>query len=110
MAKFMLLYNGPATPMENMTQEQMQDVMGKWQSWMEGVGAGLTDMGAPLANGEAIVDDGSPGSATQLAGYTIIEADDMAGAKALVDGHPFLSGDTGGFAVEIHELMPLPGM
>jgi hypothetical protein len=109
-AKFILLYNGPATPVDNMTPEQMQEVMGKWQSWMEGVGSAMTDMGAPMANGETIVDDGSARPATELAGYTMIEADDMAAAKSLVDGHPFLSGSTGGFAVEIHELMPIPGM
>ena len=45
----------------------------------------------------------------ELAGYSIIEAVDMSAAKALVDGHPFLSGSTGDFAVEIHELMPVPG-
>jgi hypothetical protein len=64
-AKFILLYNGPATPMEEMTSEQGQAVLEKWQAWMGRVGDALIDVGAPMANGEAIVDDGSSGTAAQ---------------------------------------------
>lgn len=108
MAKFILLYNGPATPMEQMTPEQGQAVMEKWQAWMGRVGDALIDVGAPMANGEAMVDDGSPGTATQLNGYSIVEASDTDAAKALLDDHPFLSDRTGEFSVEIHELLPVP--
>lgn len=108
MAKFILLYNGPATPMEQMTPEQGQAVMEKWQAWMGGVGDALIDVGAPMANGEAMVDDGSPGTATQLNGYSIVEASDTDAAKALLDDHPFPSDRTGEFSVEIHELLPVP--
>jgi YCII-related domain len=107
-AKFILLYNGPATPMEEMTSEQGQAVMEKWQAWMGRVGDALIDVGAPMANGEAIVDDGSSGTATQLNGYTIVEADDANAVKALLDDHPFLSDRSGKFSVEIHELLPVP--
>ena len=108
MARFILLYNGPATPMEEMTPEQGQAVMEKWQAWMGRVGDALIDIGAPMANGEAIVDDGSSGTATQLNGYTIVEADDTNAVKALLDDHPFLSDGSGKFSVEIHELLPVP--
>lgn len=108
MAKFILLYNGPATPMEQMTQEQGQAVMEKWQAWMGRVGDALIDVGAPMANGEAIVDDGSSGTATQLNGYSIVEADDSKAVRDLLDGHPFLSDRSGKFSVEIHELLPVP--
>ena len=108
MTKFILLYNGPATPMEQMTPEQGQAVMEKWQAWIERVGGALIDVGAPMANGEVVVDDGSPGAATQLNGYTIVEADDTNAVRALLDGHPFLSDHSGRFSVEIHELLPVP--
>ena len=108
MKTFMLLYKGPATPVEAMTPEQVQAIMANWKEWMGGVGDALTDVGAPLANGEAVVDDGSTGAATQLNGYSLVQADDMAVAKALVDGHPFLSDSTGDFSVEIHEVLPVP--
>jgi hypothetical protein len=54
-----------------------------------------------MANGEAIVDDGSPGTATQLNGYSIVEADDTNAIRRLLDDHPFLSDRTGNFSVEL---------
>ena len=108
MKKFILLYNGPATPAEEMTQEQGEKVMAGWRSWMEKTGDGLVDVGLPMGDGHAIVDDGSEGDATPISGYTIIQAEDMDGAVALVDGHPFLSDKTGAFSVEVYELLPLP--
>jgi hypothetical protein len=53
-------------------------------------------------------DDGSSGTATQLNGYSIVEAGDVNAVKALLDGHPFLSDRSGNFSVEIHELLPVP--
>jgi hypothetical protein len=108
MAKYMLLYNGPATPPEEMAAEDRQAVMEAWGAWMGSVGDALTDVGAPTANGVAVVDDGSTGAATEINGYSIVEADDLDGAKALVDGHPFLKDGSGRFSIEIHELMPVP--
>ena len=46
--------------------------------------------------------------ALSLTGYSIVEASDMAGAKALADGHPYLSEGKGDFAVDIFEMMPVP--
>jgi hypothetical protein len=61
MAKFILLYNGPATPAEQMAPEKVQEVMGAWKTWMEKVGPAMVDMGQPMANGRTVVDDGSEG-------------------------------------------------
>lgn len=110
MKKFILLYNGPATPPEEMAPEKVQEVMSAWGQWMEGIGSAMVDMGQPLANGEAVVDNGTTGTATQLSGYTIIQAEDMESAKKLVEGHPFLVDKTGQFCVEVHEMLPVPGM
>jgi hypothetical protein len=110
MAKYMLLYNGPATPAAEMDPDQVASVMGAWRTWMENCGAALTDMGQPTANGVAVVDDGTVGKATQINGYSFVEADSMDAAKTLVEGHPFLSEGSGRFSVEIHEVQPLPSM
>jgi len=110
MKKFILLYNGPATDVASMSDEDRNAVMAKWKEWMEKVGDSMVDMGMPMANGVSIVDDGSGGTPSQLNGYTIVQAEDMDGAKALVEGHPFLSEGSGKFSVEIHELLPVPGM
>lgn len=108
MAKFILLYNGPATPPEQMGEEQAKQEMQKWQVWMEKVGKALVDVGQPMANGIALVDDGSEQAATQLSGYSIVEASDSEAAKKLVTDHPFLSEGKGKFSVEVHELLPVP--
>lgn len=108
MKKFILLYNGPATPPEQMDPAKRKEIMAKWGEWMGKVGVAMTDMGQPMANGETVMDDGSEGKALQLSGYSIVQAEDMAGARKLVEGHPFLSDKTGKFSVEIFELQPVP--
>ena len=108
MAKFMLVYKGPASDMSDMSEEQGKAVMAAWGKWMEKVGSALLDIGQPMAKGFSMVDDGSVGTALELNGYSIVEADDMAAAKSLANGHPFLSEGKGNFAIDIFELMPVP--
>lgn len=108
MKKFILLYKGPATPMDKMTPEQGQQQMAGWQTWMSKVGEALVDMGSPMSGGRAVVDDGSAGTASEMNGYSILQAEDMDTALALVDGHPFLSDKSGRFSVEVFELLPVP--
>ncbi len=110
MSKFILLYNGPATPPEQMDKEKVQKIMGTWKTWMENLGPAMLDMGQPMANGKSVVDDGSKGKALELSGYSIIEAADIDEAVKLASNHPFLSDKTGKFSVEVFELMPVPGM
>jgi hypothetical protein len=68
----------------------------------------MIDIGAPMANGKAVVDNGTTGSPTELSGYSLIQAESMDEALKLVEDHPFLSDKTGEFSVEVFELMPLP--
>jgi hypothetical protein len=79
--KYLLLYRGPATPMEDFTPEQSAEQMK--------------------------ADDGTSPAPSDQNGYTIVEADSIDGARALTDGHPFLSEGKGRFTVEIFELVPM---
>ena len=108
MAKFMMVYKGPATDMSDMTEEETNAVMAAWKQWMDNVGPALVDIGQPMANGSSVVDDGSQGTAALLNGYSVVEAPDMEGARNLTRGHPFLSDGKGNFAIDIYELMPVP--
>ena len=109
MKKFILLYKGPATLAEDMTPEMSSKAMDGWKDWMEKVGDALVDMGLPMdRRGRSVVDDGSEGRADQLNGYSIIQAEDLAAAVALVEDHPFLSDKSGKFSVEVYELQPMP--
>ena len=110
MAQFMMVYKGDATDMSEMTQEEMQAVMAKWAEWMQGVGSALADVGTPFGPSSSIVDDGSAGTAVSLTGYSILEADNMDGARALADNHPFLIEGKGNYAIDLYEMMPVPSM
>ena len=107
MAKFIYLYRGPATPMSDRTPEQGSERMAAFGAWMEKAGAALVDVGSPFGTSVSVRDDSTEGPADDLIGYTIVEADDLAAAKALTDGLPFLSGSDGKCAVEIFELLPM---
>ena len=107
MAKFIYLYRGPATPTSDLTPEQGAERMAAFSAWMERVGPALVDAGSPFGSSASVRADGAGGTAGDLIGYTIVEADDLAAATALTDGLPFLANGDGRFAVEIFELLSL---
>lgn len=108
MSRFMMIYKGQATEMSDMTDEQAAGVMAKWAAWMERVGPALADVGTPFGAGASVVDDGSDGTAASLTGYSIVQAASLDEAKALTDGHPYLSEGKGDYAIDVFELHPVP--
>ncbi|MCK5464818.1 MAG: hypothetical protein KAI95_17455, partial [Bacteroidales bacterium] len=69
----------------------------------------LVDLGAPLMGGQKLLPDGKiENSIREVAGYSVLQAENMEEAKALLDGHPHLAWD-GACEIEVHEVMPLPG-
>ena len=105
MTQFILLYKGPATPPAEITPEMGAQLTQAWEAWMGKVGASLVNGGAPfVGNSTAVVADGSTRSASDLNGYTVVEAPDLETAKTLVGGNPFLDDGSSKFAVEIYEL------
>jgi hypothetical protein len=107
MAKFIYLYRGSVTPTTDTTPQRDAERMAAFGAWMEKVGAALVDVGNPFGASVSVRDDGTEEPAGDLIGYTIVEAADLAQAKALTDGLPFLSGSDGQCAVEIFELLPM---
>ena len=107
MSKFIYLYRGPATPMGDLPPEQSQEQMQAWGNWIGLLGPALVDVGNPFGARLAIADDGGSPAPGDLNGYSIVEADDLAGARALADKHPFLSEGKGRFSVEVFELVPM---
>ncbi len=110
MSKYLYLYRGPATPMEDMTPDQAAEQGRAWGEWMGRVGSALADGGAPFGARTAVSDDGTNPAPSDQNGYTIVEADSLDAARQLTDGHPFLSEGKGRFSIEIFELAPAPGM
>jgi len=110
MKKFVVIYHAPAeaiAQMANVTPEQREEGMKPWMAWAEKCGNQLIDLGTPLMGGQKLSSDGSSeGSTRDVAGYSILEAENIDGAKALLEGHPHLSW-MGGCDIEVHESMPL---
>jgi hypothetical protein len=106
-SRYLYLYRGPATPMEEFTPEQSAEQMRAWEEWMGRVGSALVDRGAPLGSRSALGDDGSSPTPSDQNGYSIVEADSLDGARELLKGHPFLAEGNGRFSVEIFELVPM---
>jgi hypothetical protein len=107
MSKYLYLYRGPATPMEEMTPEQNEEQMKAWNEWIGRVGPALADVGTPLGARTAVRDDGSTEDPTELNGYSFVEADSLDAARGLADNHPFLSEGKGRFAIDVYELVPI---
>ena len=86
MSKYLYLYRGPATPMDQFTEEQSAEQMQAWGAWMGRVGGALADGGAPFGARAAVADDGTAPTPTDLNGYTIVEAESLDAARRLLDG------------------------
>jgi hypothetical protein len=97
MKKYMLLYKGPATS-ANASHE-------KWPAWFNKLGDQLVSAGSPMDNGLVLYRDGSKGdSATNLNGYSIIQARNINSVKSLVKDHPYLAQGSDDYSIEIFEL------
>ena len=92
MAKFLLAYHGGGMPE---SEEEGARIMEAWGAWMSKVGSALVDPGNPTGNVATVASDGTRsqgGGANPITGYSILEADDLDGAVALVAGCPVLAG------------------
>jgi hypothetical protein len=110
MKKFIVIYHAPGSAMEQMqnaTPEEMKKGMEPWMVWAKKCGSGLVEMGTPLGGGQKLTKSGSSPSDKDVCGYSILQAEDMEEAKALLAGHPHLEW-TSGCEIEVHESMPMP--
>jgi hypothetical protein len=82
MKKFLVIYHAPQSfldGMANATPEDHQKGMEPWMAWAARCGSSLVDMGAPLVGGQKLSQSGSSASDKQVVGYSILQAEDMAG-------------------------------
>lgn len=113
MKKFVVIYHSTNDAMKQMasaSKEEQAKGMEGWMKWAEKCGNKLVDMGAPLMNGQALSTDGkSQNSHKGVNGYSILQAENMKDAIALLQGHPHLASNAE-CSIEVHETMPIPGM
>ncbi|MBI3305096.1 hypothetical protein HYZ80_02120 [Candidatus Parcubacteria bacterium] len=110
MKKFIVVYHMSKSAMAGMkdvSPEDMKKGMEPWMAWAKKCGSGLVDMGTPLANGQKVTKDGTSPSDKDVVGYSILQAESMKDAVAMLKGHPHLEWSSG-CEIEVHESMPLP--
>ncbi len=90
MPKYLVTYHGgPGLPTDPEAARRMLEA---FQGWAGGLGRLLVDPGAPLAAAKTVTASGSSDGQREAAigGYSVLEAEDLEGAVALVESHPFL--------------------
>ena len=112
MKQFIVIYHAPEEFMAEAaksTPEEMQKGMESWMAWATKCGEGLVDMGAPLRGGQKLSPGGnSQDSSRQVVGYSILQAETMNEAKAMLKAHPHLEWKEA-CEIEVHEAAPMPG-
>ncbi len=110
MKKFVVLYYANADAQEEMkksTPEDSKKGMEKWYAWSEKCGSALVDLGAPLGNAHQVSSAGSSEQKSEVAGYSVLQAEDLAAAMKLLEDHPHITWSDG-CSIEVHECLPLP--
>jgi hypothetical protein len=89
MTKFLVTYHGGREPDSVEAADQM---MAAFMAWSKKTGSALVDPGAPLGDAKVVSSNGvAAGQADgPCGGYSIIEANDLDAAVALVVDHPFV--------------------
>ena len=98
MPKFLVLYRSSVSAraqMASATPEQAQAGMQAWQAWAEKAGPAIVDFGAPLDG------DGD------VTGFSILQSDSRSALDGLLADHPHRHAP--GAAIDVLELMPMPG-
>jgi hypothetical protein len=85
------------------TEEARQAVMAAWGAWFGELGAAIVDPGNPFAGSASVSSGGvGDGAGSELSGYSVVQADDLATASELAKGCPVISG---GGSVDVYETL-----
>jgi hypothetical protein len=104
MPNYVLTFHGEMGPMPD-DPAVMEAVMEEWGVWYGSIGESLVDGGAPFGETTSIGPDGSAiANPASITGYTIVKADDMAGAAAIAKGCPVLKN---GHTVQISQAIDM---
>ena len=111
MKKFLVLYRAPSSGFDQMksaTPEQQKAGMEGWMTWSKKAAASIVDMGAPLGKSLRVTQGGASPDTNDLGGYSILQAESKEALAATLKGHPHFMMPDG--AIEVVEVMPIPGM
>ena len=109
MKKFIVIYQAPSYAIEGLagaSAEEIKKALGPFREWAERCGSALVDMGSLMKGGQNLSESGSLPGDQQILGYSILQAEDMEAAKALLQGHPHIT-LSHGCEIEVYESIPI---
>lgn len=102
MANYLLAYTGGGMAQNDAEREA---AMAAWGAWFGELGSAVVEMGAPVGASASVSGSGSNGAAASgLSGYSVISADSLDAATALVGKCPVLAH---GGKVDVYETIPV---
>jgi hypothetical protein len=111
MKKFLVLYKASAAAFQQAMKsspEQQKAGMDAWMTWSKKAAGSLVDMGGPLGKSLRVTPSGASATTNDLGGFSIMQAESREALAEALKGHPhFTMGDS---AIEVVEIMPIPGM
>jgi hypothetical protein len=108
MRKYFVLYTAPLTAAERFAQatpEQAQQGMQLWFDWKAKLGSGLVDMGMQLGNAMKVNKSGITRSDSNIVGMSILQANSMDEALAMVKDHHHLQWADGAEITVLEEML-----
>jgi len=87
MSRFLVTYHGSGMPDDPALMEQAKAAFG---NWVGGAGDAIVDPGAPVNMVAQVATEGATEPA-QIGGYSIIQADSVEDAKAVLSSHPYVA-------------------
>ncbi|MBS2017408.1 MAG: hypothetical protein JST00_31285 [Deltaproteobacteria bacterium] len=111
MNKYLVLYFSSVSSEQQMasaTQEQAKAAMGAWMAWGQRASHAITDMGAPVGRGLRLTKGSRGATSSRVAGYGFFQAETAEKLAEVLEGHPHFAAPDA--AIEILELLPMPGM
>lgn len=93
MTRYIVLYRAPldvAQRFATATPEEAQLGMQAWIDWSAELGDALLDPGKPLGNTKTVTMSGTTDGGTDVIGMSILQAESLDAALAMVQGHHHL--------------------
>ena len=102
MANYLLAYTGGGMAQ---TDAEREAAMAAWGAWFGKLGSAVVEAGNPVGASTSVSASGGNGAAgSGLTGYSVIAADNLDAAAALVADCPILAG---GGKVDVYETIPV---
>ncbi len=110
MGRYIVLYEAPLGVAERFAQATPEEAAAGvqlWVDWAQKIGPGLVDPGKPLGNAVRVSTGGSGHTDSNIIGMSILQAESMDGALAMVNDHHHLHWAEDCEIVVLEE-MPIP--